>query len=103
MQPPIMILDLIVVALLSIVAVASNRNIALLALGGWVLGQFALLTWDAIPHGRSPQPFEPVGFGENLIFNLLALVILNWPALPGTLIGYILRCAFKRKTPAKIK
>jgi hypothetical protein len=103
MDPWIMILDVIVVSVLGFLAVALNTKIAPWVLGGWLCGQALLFTWDAIPHGRQPQPFEPVGFGENLVFSFITILILNWSIIPGAGLGYFLRYLLNRKTPAAIK
>ena len=106
MEPKTMIFDLVVVGFLSFAGFALSTKFSFLTLGGWFGGQLIFLVWDGMVHGRSFM-FGPTNFVEALMLGLLVVGVLNWSALVGALLGFLLRYLFRRspvaKTPAERK
>ena len=83
------IMDWIAVVSLSCVAFAFGSEIGWSALLGWVGGQAALLTYDGMPKGRSPQMFQPTNFQEAVLYAVVFVAVLNWSAIPGAIVGFL--------------
>jgi hypothetical protein len=84
------VLNWIVVAVLSCGAFVFNAQLGCFALLGWAGGQFAFLTYDGMPKGRSPQMFQPTNCYEAALVGALIVVWFNWPLIVGAIGGFFM-------------
>jgi hypothetical protein len=98
-----MTLDLIVVGVASLAGFAVNESVSLSTAGGWCLGQLAFLTWDGMPHGRSPQMFQPTNFLEAFVLGLIIILVLNWSMVPGAVVGSLFKTYKAKSREGEIK